>query len=69
MLKSIPVRNEFLSKLGSFDIAHMRDAKGNTFCTRMNNVFVIGDGKKTAISLPKGKGIARTVNEERDGTH
>jgi small subunit ribosomal protein S4e len=44
----------------------MRDSRGNTFATRMNNVFVIGEGKKSAVSLPKGKGLAYTVLEERN---
>ena len=30
------------------------------------NVFVIGEGKSPAVSLPKGKGISLTVLEERD---
>ena len=38
--------------LGSFDIAHIRDANGKTFATRNSNVFVIGDSKKPAITLP-----------------
>jgi small subunit ribosomal protein S4e len=51
---------------GSFDIAHVRDARGNAFSTRINNVFCIGDGKTNAISLPKGEGISLTPIEERD---
>lgn len=53
---------------GSFDVVHIKDAIGNTFATRLGNVFVIGksDGKsvKALISLPKGKGIKRTILEE-----
>lgn len=54
---------------GSFDIAHIRDAENNTFATRLGNVFIIGKGadlKNTLISLPRGKGIARTIFEQRD---
>jgi len=51
---------------GSFDIAHIKDANGNTFATRVSNIFVIGDGKSPAISLPKGEGIKLTLIEERD---
>jgi len=51
---------------GSFDIAHMKDRKGNTFATRKGNVFIIGDGAKPAISLPKAKGVKLTVIEERE---
>lgn len=43
---------------GTFDIAHVRDARGQSFSTRIGNVFCIGDGKTNAISLPKGEGIA-----------
>jgi len=49
---------------GSFDIVHIRDRKGNEFATRLSNVFVIGEGNSPAISLPKGKGIKKTVLEE-----
>ena len=51
---------------GSFDIAHIKDANGNTSATRVGNIFVIGDGKKPAISLPKGEGIKLSLIEERD---
>lgn len=50
---------------GSFDIAHIKDAAGNTFATRVGNIFVIGDNKSPAISLPKGEGIKMTLIEER----
>jgi len=51
---------------GSFDIAHLKDRRGNTFATRLGNVFVIGDGSKPSVSLPKQKGVKLTVVEERD---
>uniref|UniRef100_A0A1X7VF37 KOW domain-containing protein n=2 Tax=Amphimedon queenslandica TaxID=400682 RepID=A0A1X7VF37_AMPQE len=51
---------------GSFDIIHIKDAKGNTFATRQTNVFVIGKNNKALISLPKAKGIRLTIAEERD---
>lgn len=50
---------------GSFEIAHVRDAKGNIFSTRLGNVMVIGDNKQPEISLPKGEGIRMTLMEER----
>jgi len=54
--------------LGSFDIVHVRDAVGNEFATRLGNVFVIGktEGKtvKALVSLPKDKGIKKTILEE-----
>jgi small subunit ribosomal protein S4e len=51
---------------GSFDIAHIRDANGHTFATRIGNVFVIGEGKKPVISLLPSKGIKMTLIEERE---
>jgi len=51
---------------GSFDIVHIRDSRGNEFATRLGNVFVIGKGKDSFITLPKGKGIRLTIQEERD---
>jgi len=51
---------------GSFDIVHVRDRRGHSFATRLFNVFVIGDGSKPEISLPKGKGVKLSVIEQRD---
>jgi len=51
---------------GSFEIVHLRDKKGNNFATRIGNVFVIGEGKEPGVSLPKGKGIALSIIEERE---
>jgi len=54
---------------GSFDIVHVRDAENNVFATRAGNIFTIGKGSETKnlqISLPRGKGIARTIFEQRD---
>jgi len=51
---------------GSFEIAHLKDKKGNSFATRSGNVFVIGEGGKPLITLPRAKGIKLTVIEERD---
>ncbi|KAK9475252.1 40S ribosomal protein eS4 [Dipodascopsis tothii] len=42
---------------GGFDIVHVKDALENSFATRLSNVFVIGEGNKPLISLPKGKGV------------
>jgi len=49
---------------GSFDIVHVKDAAGNHFATRISNVFVIGKGTKPLISLPRNKGIKKTILEE-----
>lgn len=50
---------------GSFDIAHIKDAAGHTFATRLGNVFVIGKENKPWVSLPRGKGIKLSILEER----
>merc|ERR1711948_91645 len=42
---------------GGYDIVHLKDAKGHEFATRLNNVFVIGEGSKPMLALPKGNGI------------
>ena len=41
---------------GAFDIVHIEDSAGNTFATRITNVFVIGKGKTPMVSLPKVRG-------------
>lgn len=51
---------------GSFDIIHVKDAAGQTFATRVGNVFVIGKGTKSFISLPKGKGVKKSILEESE---
>jgi len=51
--------------IGGFDIVHVRDARGQAFATRINNIFIIGKGKNPSISLPKEKGISLTPLEER----
>mmetsp|Transcript_5917 Transcript_5917/g.14977 ORF Transcript_5917/g.14977 Transcript_5917/m.14977 type:complete len:99 (+) Transcript_5917:219-515(+) len=50
---------------GSFHIIHLKDAAGNTWCTRKDNVFIIGKGSKPLISLPKGKGVKLTILQEQ----
>mmetsp|Transcript_101 Transcript_101/g.238 ORF Transcript_101/g.238 Transcript_101/m.238 type:complete len:261 (+) Transcript_101:82-864(+) len=50
---------------GSFEIVHVKDALGHTFATRLHNVFVIGNGTKPWISLPKGNGIKLSIVEDR----
>lgn len=51
---------------GSFEIAHVRDATGHLFATRLMNVMVIGDGKEPAISIPRGEGLKLTLIQQRD---
>lgn len=50
---------------GSFDIVHMKDSSGHVFATRLGNVFVIGEGTRPMVSLPKRKGIKMSILEER----
>eukprot|EP00932_Pfiesteria_piscicida_P015999 SRR837773.2946.p2 GENE.SRR837773.2946~~SRR837773.2946.p2 ORF type:complete len:217 (-),score=131.19 SRR837773.2946:55-705(-) len=51
---------------GSFEIVHIKDSAGHTFATRLQNVFVIGQGTKPWISLPKGNGIKLSIMEDRN---
>lgn len=51
---------------GSFDIVHLKDSTGHMFATRLGNVFVIGEGTSPMVSLPKRKGIKKTIIEERN---
>jgi small subunit ribosomal protein S4e len=51
---------------GSFSIVTVKDSKGNIFATRLSNVFVIGSGSTPQISLPKGRGIKKTILQERN---
>ena len=51
--------------LNSFDIVTIKDAKGNSFATRLSNVFVIGSGNHPQVTLPKGRGIKKTILQER----
>lgn len=48
----------------SFDIVTVKDSKGNTFATRLNNAFVIGS-QKPEVTLPKGRGVKKSIIEER----
>ena len=51
---------------GSYEIVHIKDAAGNTFATRLSNIFCIGSGKKPLIKLPKYDGQRMTLIEERN---
>jgi len=50
---------------GSFDIVHLKDKKENAFATRVSNVFVIGQGDRPWVTLPKQKGVKLSILEER----
>lgn len=49
---------------GSFSIVTVKDAKGQVFCTRLANVFVIGEDAPI-LTVPKGKGIKKSILQER----
>lgn len=50
---------------GSFDIVQVKDAKGNSFATRLGNIFVIGEAnQRPIITLPRLKGVKQTILEE-----
>jgi len=46
--------------------SHVRDFKFSISIDSVTNIFVIGEGIKPWISLPKGKGTKLTISEERD---
>jgi len=50
---------------GSFSIVTIKDTKGNVFATRLGNVFIIGAGNHPQVTLPKGRGIKKTILQER----
>jgi small subunit ribosomal protein S4e len=50
---------------GSFEIVHVRDIAGHTFTTRATNVFAIGQGHTSLITLPRGKGLKLSTVEDR----
>jgi ribosomal protein S4E len=53
---------------GAFDIVIVKDSNGETFSTRLENVFVIGGTGADAaeISLPKGNGLKLSILAEKD---
>eukprot|EP00694_Reclinomonas_americana_P001982 EC786977.1.p3 GENE.EC786977.1~~EC786977.1.p3 ORF type:complete len:71 (+),score=27.14 EC786977.1:1-213(+) len=50
---------------GGFDMAYLRDKRGHQFCTRLSNVFVIGKGHSSLVSLPKQAGVRLSILEEQ----
>ncbi|EFA80790.1 40S ribosomal protein S4 [Heterostelium album PN500] len=52
--------------LGSFDIVHVTDSVGHSFATRLSNVFIIGKGSTTFVSLLAGKGVKKSLIDERN---
>ena len=50
---------------GSYEVVHVKDAIGQKFATRLNNVFVIGKGFTSLVSIPSHKGVKRSIMEEK----
>ena len=44
----------------------MWQRNGRLILLRITNIFIIGEGTKPWVSLPKGKGTKLTIAEERD---
>jgi small subunit ribosomal protein S4e len=51
---------------GSYDIGHIKDTNGASFATRHSNIFIIGDGKNPAITIPRGEGLKVGIIEEKN---
>jgi small subunit ribosomal protein S4e len=61
----VGVITNFEKHPGSFDIVHIKDKRGHKFATRVSNVFVIGaDANSPAVTLPKLRGVKRSILEE-----
>merc|ERR1711966_191029 len=50
---------------GAHDMIHIKDVAGHSFVTVLENCMVVGEGSSAWISLPKGKGIKLTNQEDR----
>jgi len=50
---------------GSHDIVHLKDTAGHQFATRLDNVFVVGAGSSSLVSIPKSQGVKLSITEER----
>jgi len=50
---------------GSHDIVHLKDTAGHQFATRAGNVFIIGSGSTSLVSIPKSQGVKLSIIEER----
>ncbi|KAI5076188.1 hypothetical protein GOP47_0008253 [Adiantum capillus-veneris] len=49
---------------GSFEILPVQDTADQEFATELGNVFTIGKGIKSWVTLPRGKGIKLSIVEE-----
>lgn len=60
----IGIVTTIVRKPGKMDVITLKDANGSVFTTRLANIFIIGSGKKTSISLPKGKGLKVNIVDQ-----
>merc|ERR1711920_1041579 len=44
----------------------VKSPAGHQFATRASNIFLLGKGNKALVSLPREKGVRKTIAEERD---
>jgi len=51
---------------GAFDMIAVKDKVGNSFNTRIDNCFVIGDKEKSLISLPRDQGLKKHIIDEQE---
>jgi small subunit ribosomal protein S4e len=51
---------------GAFDMIAVKDKSGHSFNTRIDNCFVIGKGETSSITLPRDKGLKKTIMEESE---
>jgi small subunit ribosomal protein S4e len=50
---------------GSHDIVHIKDSAGHQFATRLGNVFVIGSGTVSLVTVPKSQGVKLNIIQDR----
>merc|ERR1712244_160716 len=46
---------------GAFDMIAVKDKNGNSFNTRIDNCFVIGEKERAQIALPRDMGLKKTI--------
>jgi len=51
---------------GAFDMIAVKDKSGNSFNTRIDNCFVIGEKEKSIISLPRDAGLKKDILQEQE---
>jgi len=52
--------------MGAHTIAYITDRAGNNFSTLSQNLFIIGEGDKILVNLPKGNGIKKSILDQRN---